>query len=354
MMPITPTLADRLYNLSRSRASSRERTASEAPPPDSTATGQYDSRRNLLSIGFPGRSLGTRSFLFSLVFAASVYAFHSSSADDSGKAGWISFDKCMVFAAESVELPSQETGTIASLTVRENDSVAANQVIGKLDGKIAELEENAAGLQMQVATSEAMDESEIRLAEAFVEETKLQADQYEEMAAKGNASRGELKQRQLAAEQAKVRLGQSKTAKQQRELKSKLAQSAFVLSQQKVERLTLRSPISGTVTRIDHRAGEWVQSGTTVVKIIRLDEVRIDCFVNIDQLAPSSLVGKSIKVLSKRGSNELLFAGRITSYDPDVTGTGQVRVHATVQNQKQADHWMLLPGMSVSMQLPKP
>ncbi|MCY2986129.1 MAG: HlyD family efflux transporter periplasmic adaptor subunit [Planctomycetota bacterium] len=297
--------------------------------------------------------MATSSFLFALVLAASVHAFHSSSADDFGKAGWISFEKCMVFAPESVELPSQETGTIASLSVRENDSVAANQVIGKLDGKIAELEENAAGLQRQVATSEAMDESEIRLAEAFVEETKLQADQYEEMAAKGNASRGELKQRQLAAEQAKVRLGQSKTAKQQRELKSKLAQSAFVLSQQKVERLTMRSPIAGTVTRIDHRAGEWVQSGTTVVKIIRLDEVRIDCFVNIDQLDPSSLVGKSIKVLSKRGPNELIFSGRITSYDPDVTGAGQVRVHATVQNQKQGDHWMLLPGMSVSMQLPK-
>jgi len=260
----------------------------------------------------------------------------------------------MAFAAESVELPSQETGTIASIAVRENDSVAANQVIAKLDSKIAELEENAAGLQKQVATSEALDESEIRLAEAFVEETKLQADQYEEMAAKGNASRGELKQRQLAAEQAKVRLGQSKTAKQQRELKSKLAQSAFVLSQQKVERLTLRSPIAGTVIRIDHRAGEWVQTGTTVLKIIRLDEVRIDCFVHIDQIDPSSLVGKSVKVLSKRGINELLFAGRISSYDPEVTGAGQVRVHATVQNQKQAEHWLLLPGMSVSMQLPKP
>ena len=291
--------------------------------------------------------------LFGLVLSSTAVVFQSTSADDSRKGGWLLFDKCMVFAAESVELPSQETGTIANLTVRENDSVAANQVIGKLDGKIAELEENAAGLQKQVATSEALDESEIRLAEAFVEETKLQADQYEEMANKGNASRGELKQRQLAAEQAKVRLGQSKTAKQQRELKSKLAQSAFVLSQQKVERLTLRSPIAGTVTRIDHRAGEWVQSGTTVVKIIRLDEVRIDCFVNIDQIDPSSLVGKSVKVLSKRGSNELLFSGRISSYDPDVTGNGQVRVHATVQNQKQGEHWMLLPGMSVSMQLPK-
>ena len=272
----------------------------------------------------------------------------------SNASGWLLFDKCLVFAIESVELPSQESGVIASLDVRENESINANQVIARLDGKIAELEKAAAGLQSQVAASEARDESEVRLAEAFVEETELQASRYEEMANKGTASPTEFRQRQLAAEQAKVRLIQSKTAKVQRELKSKLAQSAVILAQQKLDRLTLRSPLSGTVTRIDHRAGEWVQAGTTVVKIIRLDEVRIDCFVDSQQVDRSILIGKPVKVIAKRGTRELLFSGRITSCDPEETSSGQIRAHATVQNQNAGDHWQLLPGMIVSMQLQKP
>ena len=268
--------------------------------------------------------------------------------------GWLTFDKCLVFSAESVELPSQESGAIASLEVRENDTVNANQLIAKLEGKIAELEKAAAGLQVQVAASEALDESEIRLAEAFVEEAKLQADMYEEMANKGTASQTELRQRQLAEKQAKVRLVQSKISKQQRELKWKLSQSAVILGEQKVDRLILRSPISGTVTRIDHRAGEWVQAGTTVVRIIRLDEVRIDFFVSLDQIDRISLIGRPVKVISKSETTESLFSGRITSYDPDVTSAGQIRVHATVQNQKTGDHWLLIPGMTVSMHLQKP
>ncbi len=268
--------------------------------------------------------------------------------------GWLLFDKCLVFSAESIELPSQESGAIASLEVRENDTISANQVIAKLEGKIAELEKAAAGLQVQVAASEAQDESEIRLAEAFVEESKMQADMYEEMANKGTTSQTDFRQRQLAEKQAKVRLVQSKIAKQQRELKWKLSQSAVVLGEQKVDRLTLRSPISGTVTRIDHRAGEWVQAGTTVVKIIRLDEVRIDFFVSLDQIDRISLIGRPVKVISKSETTESLFSGRITSYDPDVTSAGQIRVHATVQNQKTGDHWLLIPGMTVSMQLQKP
>lgn len=265
---------------------------------------------------------------------------------------WIQFDKCLVFAGESVEIPSQDSGSIASLMVQENESVSPNQVIAKLEGEIARLEKEATGLQARVALSEAQDTSEIRLAQAFVEETKMQADQFEEMAAKGNVSPTEFRQRQLTAKQAEVRLIQSNTVKQQRELKSQLAQSAVVLSQQKLDRLTLRSPIAGIVARIDHRPGEWIQAGTTVVKIVRLDEVRVDCFINDEQIDRAGLIGKKVKVISRRGEKESLFSGRITSYDQEINASGQIKVHTTVQNHKSGDHWQLLPGMTVSMQLP--
>lgn len=264
------------------------------------------------------------------------------------------FEKCPVFAIESVELPSQESAAIASLEVHENDSVTAHQIVAKLEGKIAELEKSAAGLQAQHAAMEASDDYDIRLAEVIVEETELQADLYEEMASKGTASPSEFRQRHLATIQAKVKLTQSKAAKVKRELQSKLTQSAVVLSQYKLDRFSLRSPISGTVTRIDHRPGEWVQAGTTVLKIIRLDELRIDCFVDLDQVDPASLLNKTVKVVSKRGASETILAGRISSFDPEVSSTNKVRVHATVQNQRAGEHWLLLPGMTVSMQLQHP
>ena len=268
--------------------------------------------------------------------------------------GWITFEKCPVFALESVEIPSQESGVIASIEVDENDTVEPNQVIGKLEGKVAELEKSVAGLQAQVAASEASDESDIKLAEAFVEEAQLQLTIYEEMMSKGTTGSADLRQRQLALAQAKVRLTQSKAVKQQKELKSRLAQASVFLSQQKSDRLTLRTPISGTVTRIDHRPGEWVQAGTPIIKIIRLNELRVDCLVDMDQLDPTQLIDAPVKILSRRGTNESLFAGRIASYDPDVSAGGKIRVHAVVQNQRAGKHWLLLPGMSVNMQLTKP
>jgi multidrug efflux pump subunit AcrA (membrane-fusion protein) len=265
--------------------------------------------------------------------------------------GWLTFDKCPVFALESIELPAQETGVIASIDIAENDSVEIHQVLGKLKGEVAELEKGVASLQAQAAASEANDDSEIRLAEAFVEEAQLQVEIYEETTSKGSTGATELRQKQLALSQAKVRLTQSKSLKQQKELKSRLAQASYFLSQQKTERLVLRSPISGTVTRIEHRPGEWIQAGEPVFKIIRLNELRVDCLVDIAQIDPTKLIDLPVKIISHRGSTETLFAGRVSSYDPDVSSSGKIRVHAVVQNQKTGAHWSLLPGMSVSMQM---
>jgi len=268
--------------------------------------------------------------------------------------GWVVFEKCLVFPIESVNVPAQESGALSTLGVQENEAVNARQVIAKQETKIAEEEKLISGLNSQIAFDESQDLSEIGLAEAFVEESKLQADLYEKMAAKGNASDTDLRQRQLAEKAARVRLSQSRKAQAQKEVKVKLAQSAHKLSELRLERLTIKTPISGIVKRIDHRAGEWVQAGVTIAEIIRLDEVRVDFFLDSNELSPSNLIEKPIKAVSMIEDKELLFSGRITSSDPEVDSSGRIRMHAKVQNQKAGAQWLLLPGMMVSIQLQKP
>lgn len=276
------------------------------------------------------------------------------SASSQAPVGWMVFEKCPVFALESVEIASQEPGVIASIDVKENESVEPNQVLGKLDGKVAELEKSISALQAQVASAEAADESEIRLAEAIVEESQLQLDIVEETTARGSTGASELRQKQLALTQAKVRWTQAKTAKQQRELKSKLAQASLFLNQQKLDRLTFRSPIPGTIAQIHHQASEWVQAGAPIFQVLRLDQLRVDCLCDLEIVNPASLVDQSVKVIYHKGANEKIFAGKLVSYDPDVSVSGKIRFRAIVQNLKQGSHWILLPGMSVTMQVVRP
>ena len=282
--------------------------------------------------------------------------------------GWLVFEKGVVFAAESVELSFQEEGAIASLDIRKNQRVSVGQILGKLESKIAEIEKNNAAIQAQVALLDSQDKGETSLAERVVEFAKWDAEQHEMLVSKGTANSSDSSKKKLAVAQAEVNLNLSIFSKSQRESKSRLAQEAVKLCQYKFERLSLRSPIEGNVNSIDHQAGEWVRPGTTIVNIVRLDEVRVDFLVHLDQLPPSQLVGKKIDAISKTGTIESTFSGRITSYDQEVSSSGQVRMHATIQNQKaidktiqneklnprESDDWLLLPGMNVSMRLQKP
>lgn len=292
-------------------------------------------------------------------------AINAMSAESSAKGnsladsevGWIRFEQGIVVAPDVLEIAVQETGTILDLKVSENSMVTKGDLLGRLNSETIELEKQVAALQFQVAQAESLDESDIRFAEMVVEETQLQYDAYEQMGNKGEASPLEVRQKKIAAEQAKVRLIQAKSARVQKELKAKLAQASYAVSQKKLDKLQIVSPVTGIVTRVDHRQGEWVSAGTTALHIVRMDELRVDFFIDLDQFEPSELIGATVEIVPSIAASRAnsRFAGVISGYTPEVSSTRKLRMSATVQNLKTEKAWSLLPGMSVSlrMHLPK-
>jgi multidrug resistance efflux pump len=266
--------------------------------------------------------------------------------------GWLTFDQCLVLAPESYEISAKETGVIAELNIRENDLVKIDQPLGQLDSESAKLERQAAGIQSKMATFDANDDSDVRLAESFVEEATLQLNAFEEMVNKGGAAIVEVRQKKLAVEQSKARLTKSKADKAKRDLLATQAAIAYQMADLKTERLKLTSPATGTVAKVERRSGEWVAAGTTIAKVVRLDELRVDFYVDTKQVDLTSLQQQPVTIsadLGVTGSKD--FAGKITGYASEVGSTGKVRVNAMVQNQKINDRWLLLPGMPVVLKL---
>ncbi len=159
-------------------------------------------------------------------------------------AGWIRFEKCLVFAPDSVEIAAQDTGVLASLAFRVGMVVEAGETIGKMDTENAELEKQLAGLQLQIANSEANDQSDLKLAEMLVEETQLQLDNTIELNNKSGASDVDVRQKRISLEQAKARVIQAKAIKAQKEVKSKIAQASYQVSEKRLSKLSLTAPVS--------------------------------------------------------------------------------------------------------------
>ena len=95
--------------------------------------------------------------------------------------------------------------------------------------------------------------------------------------------------------------------------------------------------------------GEWVKPGEPVVRILRLDRLRVEGFLKSRDLTPG-LQGRTVKlVVDLPGDAGREFLGKISFVDPEVDPVNsQVRVWVEVQNQDLR----LRPGMQAKMIIP--
>ncbi len=285
------------------------------------------------------------------VFGQDTRAVHAKTAwtETIGSQGFTRTD-CPVFAIDSIEIPAKEAGYLAEVIAQQGNEIDKGDWIAKLDSHTAELERTIAVLQHKVAEKEASDDSDVRFAEALVEEAKLSLEGFEKILTKGSASESEIRQRRLGVTQAELKVLSAKQALEQRKLKARVSQASITVAEDRIQRCHIRAPFTGVVTDVLKKQGEWVQPGMAVCRLVRMDELRVDCILNIEQVNPVELVGTTVTVTANRaGQDRPTFSGRIVGYDSEVTALGTIRVHAHVQNYKVGKDWALLPGMMVAL-----
>ncbi len=289
-----------------------------------------------------------------LLFTLSISSVHGQSLARSDT-GWLEYENCPVFVIDSLEIPAQENGMIAKLDLQVNQDVEANQLLGNLDQSAALLEESLTSKQAQVAIAAAMDDSDLKFAQLLVEEASIALSSYEQINSRGSATDAEMRSKRLSVTQAELKVQHARQTTDQLKLKARLAQASVVAASERLNRLKLVAPFSGTINEVFHHQGEWVQMGQPIVRLIRLDELRVDVYVPIQSIEVASLVNASVVITARRaGMESKQFSGRVTHYDPAVSSTGDVRIHASIQNQRVNGHWLLLPGMTANMKIQPP
>ncbi len=109
-------------------------------------------------------------------------------------------------------------------------------------------------------------------------------------------------------------------------------QAAVSISQTKLDRHIVRTTVAGMITEVAVEPGEWVEAGEPLVRIISLDPIRVECFVD-GRKHGRELVGRDVEFIPSGAGNNPALPGSITFISPELHPvTGQVRVWATVSN----------------------
>jgi len=106
------------------------------------------------------------------------------------------------------------------------------------------------------------------------------------------------------------------------------------------------APFAGMVVQIKKQRGEWANPGDSVLRLVRLDRLRVEAFAAASQVS-AKLEGRRVVLsVDVPGKGPARFEGAIVFVSPEVNPVnGQVRIWAEVENSGLE----LRPGQRATM-----
>lgn len=125
-----------------------------------------------------------------------------------------------------------------------------------------------------------------------------------------------------------------------------LKTQSLELAKLRLSKRSVRSPLQGEVVGLLRNRGEWVEAGTPIARVMRLDRLRVEGFVPAAR-GVRRLVGRQARI-QLPGSN-VIVTGVVTYVSAEVDSVNeQVAIHIEFDNQDLA----FRPGESVRAVIP--
>lgn len=285
------------------------------------------------------------------LMTAMLWAGLACSIGQTQDPAWITLEKCPV-VKHTIQVPAQERGFLRSLMVELNQPITANQVLAELDTDLAQLELEMAKLELDQAKELASDDSGIKLQHLNKEQIEVELEKYRSI--KNSVSDGELRSLTSQRDKAQLLIIQETKKRQFAKGEENLKAKAVKAAELRLVRRRIVAPHDGEVTAIKIESGQSVEAGQTILEIEDLENLTISPLIPIRQFNLGDLDGAEVRVdVPQAHAAPVRLSGEITSYEPQVTASGLVRIHARVKNVQRNGAWVLLPGDDVTMHISK-
>lgn len=247
---------------------------------------------------------------------------------------------------DDIEIAAQEAGLLRQSNLREGQEIQMGELLAELDSSEAEMQLRLLERELEIAVAESRNRVRVEVARKAwdVAKAELQRAIESNETFDGTVSGTEMDRLKLTCDKLELEVKQAEHEMQIQELKVGLKKAEIDAAQLRIERRRIVASKNGLVVHVDRQTGEWVQPGQTICRVIGLDRIRAEGYVNIEE----GLVrpGQRVRVVGKIGSENHEFSGRVTFVNPEIEPiTRQYSVWAEVDNFEG----LLRPGQQVRM-----
>jgi multidrug resistance efflux pump len=231
--------------------------------------------------------------------------------------------------------------------------VAKDDLLAQIDDEVPRMQHEIAEFKLAVAKKQAEDDVDIRYAIKAADHAKAQydGDVLSNEAYNKSVPRIQVDEHKLEWE--KMLLATEKARKDQavNKLQMGVSQAELNATAENVKRRKVTAPLEGVVSELTRHIGEWVQQGEPLMKLVRIDLLRVEGRVGARDYRPSELYGKQVDIVVEfaHGKTET-FHGKIVFVSPVLESSGDFVVRAEVQNRRDENgFWVLTAGLPATM-----
>jgi multidrug efflux pump subunit AcrA (membrane-fusion protein) len=269
-------------------------------------------------------------------------------------ADWTKPISCRLALDEEAEIPAQEAGVLDKVLVREGQAVSKDELLAQIDDVIPKLQRDVASYKLEVAHTQANDLVDRTFAEASLAVANAEYRQAEEANAKvlNTVPQAEVLRRLLECRKMELSIDKANKDLTVAAKQALVAEGELQAAVAMIARRRLVAPFdAAVVVELKKHKGEWVQQGEPVMKLVRMDRLRVNGALDAKDYHLAEIKGRPVQVVvTLPNKREARFTGTIVYVKPIVEGK-MFQVRAEIQNQPLDKGWLVYPGMAADMSI---
>ena len=256
----------------------------------------------------------------------------------------VQLDSAVTQILEAVDTPAQRSGVLESVTVREGQTVKKGEQLGKILDDGTRLKYERARYEYAMAQQLSKDKTLVKYASKSLEVSRAELSRSEKANQSVDlaVSDTELDHLRLVVSKSELEVEKSLIDFEVAKLNERLREVDLKESKFELSKHQLLSPIEGQVSVVNTRAGEWIEAGQTVFRIVRIDRLRVEGWVSVEQ-AVQIQTGQAAEVTIEIPNRDAIKKlGKVAFVSLEANPVDRkIRVWVEVDNQDQS----LRPGL---------
>ena len=190
---------------------------------------------------------------------------------------------CQVKFVDDIEIPATEAGVLVHLGVKSGTQLKKDEVIGKIDDRVPQMEKTIAEQQFRAVKKQMEEDIEKRYAEAAA---KVAHADYLDLKSANESGRKigidkvvqetDVRRAKLEHDRAVLQIEKADHDKQILEFDKNSRLAEYHAALLAIERRVIKAPFDGEVVELFRKQSEWVNPGDSILRFVRYDTLKVD------------------------------------------------------------------------------